>query len=322
MSAIDDEMFTAVMVGNTAKVRDLLKEPGVNVDAKDQFGETLLNWAAIEGHLSIISALLSAGANLHITGKVSGDALSQAALTGHTEVMKKLLECGANPNAGAYGGAGVPLSSLLNATMSGHSEPVQLLIEHGANPDAPSHGLTPLLMAAYNGHYETVELLLKAGVDTNYKNVEGQTALDTAAAQGHSEIVKLLQDYQSGGSHPASREGAVFDHFSTKLNDLVGLSSVKTDVLQLVNFLRVQKLRKDKGLSVPEQSLHMVFTGNPGTGKTTIARLIAQIYKSMGILSKGQFMRRTGRGWWAAIWGRRRLRRRKWSKARWAAFCS
>ena len=49
-------------------------------------------------------------------------------------------------------------------------------------------------------------------------------------------------------------------------------------------------MRKDKGLSVPEQSLHMVFTGNPGTGKTTIARLIAQIYKSMGLLSKGQFI--------------------------------
>ena len=76
----------------------------------------------------------------------------------------------------------------------------------------------------------------------------------------------------------------------SELNGLTGLGQVKADVTQLVNFLRVQKLRKDKGLSVPDQSLHMVFTGNPGTGKTTIARLIAQIYKSMGILSKGQFV--------------------------------
>jgi len=74
------------------------------------------------------------------------------------------------------------------------------------------------------------------------------------------------------------------------LNKLTGLQQVKAEVTQLINFLRVQKLRKDKGLSVPEQSLHMVFTGNPGTGKTTIARLIAQIYKSMGLLSKGQFI--------------------------------
>ena len=65
---------------------------------------------------------------------------------------------------------------------------------------------------------------------------------------------------------------------------------VKTEVRQLVNFLKFQQLRKAKGLSTPQQSLHMVFTGNPGTGKTTIARLIAQIYNSLGILSKGQFV--------------------------------
>lgn len=58
----------------------------------------------------------------------------------------------------------------------------------------------------------------------------------------------------------------------------------------MTNFLKFQQMRKEKGLFVPEQSLHMVFTGNPGTGKTTIARLISQIYKSMGILSGGQFV--------------------------------
>ncbi len=290
MSAIDDEMFTAVVFGDSAEVSELLKRPDVNVDARDEYGNTSLNQAALFGDFPIVSAFLSAGANLHIAGKHSGDALCCAASGGHTEVMKKLLECGANPNAGENGGAGVHLSSLLNAAMNGHGESVRLLIEHGANPDAPSHGLTPLIMAAYDGHYETVELLLKAGADTNYKDVKGQTALDAAASQGHSQVVALLQDYQSGGGHRASSEGIVFDHFSAKLDALVGLNSVKADVTQLVNFLRVQKLRKDKGLSVPEQSLHMVFTGNPGTGKTTIARLIAQIYKSMGILSKGQFI--------------------------------
>ncbi len=76
----------------------------------------------------------------------------------------------------------------------------------------------------------------------------------------------------------------------SELNSLIGLSLIKSDVSQLVNYLRVQQLRKQKGLSVPDQSLHMVFTGNPGTGKTTIARLISQIYKSMGILSGGQFV--------------------------------
>jgi len=61
-------------------------------------------------------------------------------------------------------------------------------------------------------------------------------------------------------------------------------------VTELVNFLHIQQLRKAKGLSTPEQSMHMAFTGNPGTGKTTIARLIAKIYKSLGVLSKGEFI--------------------------------
>jgi len=74
------------------------------------------------------------------------------------------------------------------------------------------------------------------------------------------------------------------------LNSLTGLGGVKSDMQQLVNLLHFQQLRKSKGLSVPEQSLHMVFTGNPGTGKTTIARLVSQIYKSMGILTEGQFV--------------------------------
>lgn len=124
--------------------------------------------------------------------------------------------------------------------------------------------MTPLITAAYNGQYQTVEWLLKAGVDTSYKDSEAQTALDAAVAQGHSQVAELLQDYQFGGRHKTSREGIVFDHFSAKLNALVGLNSIKVDVIQLVNYLRFQKLREDKGLSVPEQSRHMVFTGNPG----------------------------------------------------------
>jgi len=290
MSAIDDEMFEAVWAGNTSRVNELLKRPDVDVNARDESESTLLHEAARRGHMVILSALLSSGANLHTVDKYKTDALEYAVSNGHTEVVKKLLESGANPNVGENGGAGSPENALFIAATNGYCEAVRLLIEHGANPNAPWKSMPPLIMAAYSGHYETVGLLLRAGVDTGCKDVEGQTALDAAAAQGHSRVVELLQDYQSGGSHQASNEGIVFDHFSAKLDALVGLNSVKTDVTQLVNYLRFQKLRKDKGLSVPEQSLHMVFTGNPGTGKTTIARLIAQIYKSMGLLSKGQFI--------------------------------
>jgi len=75
-----------------------------------------------------------------------------------------------------------------------------------------------------------------------------------------------------------------------ELNNLPGLHQVKAEVNQLINFLRLQEMRKQKGFASPDRSLHMVFTGNPGTGKTTVARLLAQIYKNLGVLNKGQFI--------------------------------
>jgi len=75
-----------------------------------------------------------------------------------------------------------------------------------------------------------------------------------------------------------------------ELDSLVGLANVKEDVKDLANLLRVRKMRRERGFPVSEMSNHMVFSGNPGTGKTTIARLLARIYRAMGLLSKGQLV--------------------------------
>lgn len=74
------------------------------------------------------------------------------------------------------------------------------------------------------------------------------------------------------------------------LNNLVGLAKVKTKVNDLISYQKVQLLRKSVGLSVPKNTLHLAFTGNPGTGKTTIARIVGHLYKQIGLLSKGHFI--------------------------------
>ncbi len=73
-----------------------------------------------------------------------------------------------------------------------------------------------------------------------------------------------------------------------ELESLIGLESIKKDIKELTDFIKIQQLRKQKGLRGVPVSLHLVFTGNPGTGKTTIARILARIYKDIGVLSKGQ----------------------------------
>lgn len=75
-----------------------------------------------------------------------------------------------------------------------------------------------------------------------------------------------------------------------ELRSLIGLTEVKSEVTALANFVRIQKEREKIGLKPVGLSYHCVFTGNPGTGKTTVARILAAIYKNLGILKKGHLV--------------------------------
>jgi hypothetical protein len=75
-----------------------------------------------------------------------------------------------------------------------------------------------------------------------------------------------------------------------ELDGLIGLDAVKTEVKLVANLIQVQNMRRERGLPVAESSRHLVFTGNPGTGKTTVARLLAQIYRTLTVVKQGHLV--------------------------------
>ncbi len=80
------------------------------------------------------------------------------------------------------------------------------------------------------------------------------------------------------------------DELMAELDGLIGLANVKAEVRRLTSMLQVQQIRAERHLPVIEISHHLVFSGNPGTGKTTVARLLSQIYRAIGVVAKGHLV--------------------------------
>ena len=100
---------------------------------------------------------------------------------------------------------------------------------------------------------------------------------------GASKVDELFQDLKESSN-------VSLNELLNQLDELVGLENVKQQVRDLIDYNQIQHLREKSGLKKSNKTLHMAFLGNPGTAKTTVARIVGRMYKAIGLLSKGQFI--------------------------------
>ncbi|MBQ8511251.1 MAG: AAA family ATPase [Clostridia bacterium] len=131
---------------------------------------------------------------------------------------------------------------------------------------------------AFGEHIRAVDPVLQA-------NILNELALLRSADEERQKQEKMLKKAEEDRIR-TEKMNVLLD----ELNALVGLEQVKNDVRSLLNFIRICQLRTERGMKVPTISYHLVFTGNPGTGKTTVARIVAELYHLMGILPTGQLV--------------------------------
>lgn len=169
----------------------------------------------------------------------------------------------------------------------------QNFIQNCSRLDAVANGngkITNCAKAIIEGNNEAVKTLCKLIESTSKLKDSQITSIAIATKDSLIRFYGYRQLLSICFSENIDDDSYTLEDQMLLLNQLVGLNRVKCKVNDLIAFQKVQLLRKAKGLHSPKSTMHLAFTGNPGTGKTTVARIVGRIYRKLGLLSKGHFM--------------------------------
>ena len=173
----------------------------------------------------------------------------------------------------------------------------QVLINNASKLDAVTDAcgeITKLATVIVEEHSKAATIALLKKISESVDNPKYRLEVKRAAQVLNSSLIEFygystIQSMCKPDTDVDSDTKTLQDLLD-ELNALVGLEKVKNKVQDLIVYQKVQKMRREKNLHSAKSTLHLAFTGNPGTGKTTVARIVGRIYQKIGLLSKGHFV--------------------------------